>query len=122
MSRAENPNDRWRRFGLALTHALGDSKKTQAAVARAIGVSTSTLSAWKTGQGEPERPAVTFALEQELGCKPGTLSAHLGYVPPAATATETTISWEAALINSPEVEDDVCEALLAVFRAMQRRD
>lgn len=111
------PEDRWRAFGRALSDALAQSRKTQTAVAKAIGVSTSTLSDWKLGKSEPERPAVTFALERELGVDPGHLSRHLGYVPAEAAAR----SWRNALVHDPEIDDRIREALLAVIRALEAK-
>lgn len=117
-SRSVNPTEgRWREFGRALSDALARSRKTQTAVAQAIGVSTSTISDWKLGKSEPERPAVTFALEHELGVGPGELSKYLGYVPREAAAQ----SWQAALLHDPEIDDRLREVLLAVIRAMEAK-
>ena len=109
--------ERWRRFGAALELALAGSGKTQTAVARKIGVSTSTLSAWKLGQGEPDRPDITFELEREVGVNPGELSVHLGYVP--AEAAPVAWSWQAGLVNDPEIDDRTRQVILAVIQAMQ---
>lgn len=52
------------------------------AVAKESGesVSVSALSLWLSAKAEPSRRKV-FALEKVLGCKPGALSRHLGYLP-----------------------------------------
>lgn len=109
--------NRWREFGAALTRWLAMSGKTQTAVAKAIGVSTSTLSAWKLGQAEPDKPQVTFCLERAIGAPAGELSRHLGYLPPEAAAG----SWEEALGLEPgQVDDRLLKALLVVIEAMKR--
>jgi transcriptional regulator with XRE-family HTH domain len=108
---------RWRQFGAALTGWLARSHKTQTAVAKEIGVSTSTISAWKQGQAEPDRPDTTFALERALGAPAGELSRFLGYVPPESAAG----SWEAALGLEPgQVDDRMREAIFTVIEAMKK--
>lgn len=43
----------------------------------------SMVSDWTQGASVPS-PRATFALEEVLGCAPGQLSEHLGYLPPSA--------------------------------------
>jgi len=57
---------------------------------------------WTRGLNEPSRPQVAL-LEQELGCQPGELSAHLGYLPVSAiedVSVETAISLDKELNSS----------------------
>lgn len=116
-SQGVSQEDRWREFGAALTRWLTMSGKTQTAIAKAVGVSTSTLSAWKLGQAEPDRYEVTFALERALGAPAGELSRHLGYLPLEAG----TGSWEEALgLKQGQIDDRLLKALLVVIEAMKR--
>lgn len=104
-------------FGRALATALISSRKSQKTVAENLGISTSTLSEWKTGRSEPDRPRVTFALEKELGVPAGELSVHLGYLPPDAAA-----SWERALGLDPEIDDRLRAAIIDIVRHMKAPD
>lgn len=61
-----------------------------------------TIYRWTRGLNEPSRPQVAL-LEQELGCQPGELSAHLGYLPISAiedVSVETAISLDESLNSS----------------------
>lgn len=110
---------RWLDFGAALSHWLVKSKKTQTDVARALKVSTSTVSTWKLGQGEPEKHWVTFELERLVGAPAGALSQYLGYLPTDAVAVAS--SWEEALgVDPSQVDDLMRDALLALIRAMKK--
>lgn len=61
-----------------------------------------TIYRWTRGLNEPSRPQVAL-LERELGCQPGELSAHLGYLPISAiedVSVETAISLDESLNSS----------------------
>lgn len=74
-------------FGHALASERYRMRWTQARLARALEelghtVTGSAIGAWERGENAPTRDKV-FALEQALGCSPGWLSRHLGYLPPS---------------------------------------
>lgn len=52
-------------------------------IAHELGVSVRTIRSWVRGERTTD-PGQVFALERALGCEPGELSRHLGYVPVAA--------------------------------------
>lgn len=58
-------------------------------------VSESAVSLWLAAKSEPSRRKV-FAIEEALGCNPGTLSRHLGYLPvnavPATSIEEALVA------------------------------
>lgn len=108
--------ERWEAFAHALTIALSRTTWTQKYVAEKLGIPASTLSEWKTGKGEPDRAEVTFALEKLLGCDPGFLSVHLGYLPLEVAGR----SWETALLRDPDVADETREILLALARRLKK--
>jgi transcriptional regulator with XRE-family HTH domain len=68
----------------ALSTAIGEAFTvigiSRSEAAQRLGVSEAAVSYWVAGQRVPD-PDTVFALEQLLGCAPGELSRHLGYVP-----------------------------------------
>lgn len=69
-----------RAFGRALAAALSDAGLSRKDLSERLPASLSTISEWITGESEPSKPEVAFALEEKLGVAVGALSAHLGYV------------------------------------------
>lgn len=78
---------RLEKFGKMLTLWLELEGMTQAQLARAVGTTQSTVSAWAGGRHEPSAMTV-FALEKALGRSPGSLSCALGYAPVEAASPE----------------------------------
>ena len=114
------PKDGQRRlgFGRALGKALRDRNMRQEDLARSLGTTQSSVSGWINGKYEPAA-ATVFALERSLGMEPGSLSRPLGYLPvkPAAGS----ISVEAAIALSTELDDDAKAALASLYRVLAGR-
>lgn len=70
-------------FEMALRAMLPDDLD---AVADALGVSVRTIQSWVRGE-RVTTPSQVFALERAVGCAPGSLSRHLGYLPVPAEDT-----------------------------------
>lgn len=72
------------KFSQALSAEMGKMTRAELAaeVAKLSGetVTESAVSLWLTAKSEPTRRKV-FAIEKAVGCEPGTLSRHLGYLP-----------------------------------------
>jgi transcriptional regulator with XRE-family HTH domain len=115
----EQPRRRQREaFGRALTQILADARVTQKELSERLGglVGQSTISEWKNGQSEPASPAMTFAVEEALGVRPGELSGFLGYVPVSAAGT-----LESALLGSSEIDENFRTVLLTLVREIKRQ-
>jgi transcriptional regulator with XRE-family HTH domain len=67
-------------FSAAIADAFATIDMPRANAAQSLGVSEAAVSYWVAGQRVPD-PETVFALERLLGCAPGELSRHLGYVP-----------------------------------------
>jgi transcriptional regulator with XRE-family HTH domain len=73
-------------FSTAVGDAFAVVDLSRAEVAQSLGVSEAAVSYWLAGQRVPD-PDTVFVLERLLGCAPGELSRHLGYVPAEAHQT-----------------------------------
>lgn len=68
-------------FALALRENTQRGDQTR--IAARLGISTSVVNDWFKGRAEPNaRQAVL--IEEELGVEPGSLTIHLGFLPPVA--------------------------------------
>lgn len=106
--------DRMRAFGAALAEALSARSVTQAQLGEQLGITQSSISAWKSGTAKPE-PETVFEVERLLDLTPGHLSRHLGYWPePSETRAMT---FEEAIRADDLLDDDVKEALIRVYQA-----
>ena len=97
-----------------LREALARSGRTQADLARAMGVSRGTISRWFSGDGEPETVERLKLLAEELGT---TLAALVGEEDAAMTEKERLL-----LQAFRQLGDLQGEAALAMLAAMVRRD
>jgi len=78
-------------------------------VAKSLGVTEAAVSYWLGGQRVPD-PDTVFALERLLGCAPGELSRHLGFVPAAAyKAPQDVVAAVQACGLSPESKERVID-------------
>lgn len=97
-----------------LREALARSGKSQADLARSMGVSRGTISRWFSGDGEPETVERLKKLAEELGT---TLAALVGEEDAAMTSKERLL-----LQAFRQLGDTQGEAALAMLAAMTRRD
>lgn len=102
-------------FGRALGDSLSVRRVTQRELADRLGVKQPTVSAWISGDAEPA-PEIVFRIEEALELGPGTLSRHLGYLPPAAVKTSAGV--ETAILDDPTLSIDAKNALLGAYRAV----
>lgn len=92
-------------FIRALYWLLDERGLSQRDLAEGMGWSTHTrIGPWKNLRGEPE-PWEVFGLERLLKVPPGTLSRHLGYLPPEARSSQTAQSVEEAITADPMLPD-----------------
>lgn len=101
-----------------LAEALRGRRMKQEDLARSLGTTQSSVSGWINGKYEPAA-ATVFTIESSLGLEPGSLSRPLGYLPvePAARS----LSVEAAIVQSPHLDDDAKDALAALYRVLARQ-
>lgn len=101
-------------------YVLMDQKHiAQRQISADLGWGTHTrFTKWRHGMSEPH-PDEVFALEDYLGVKPGVLSKHLGYLPPAA-AGKTTADFENIVKNDDMIPAWGKEILLTAHREIIR--
>jgi hypothetical protein len=100
-------------FGRALLEAMGVDH-SPAEIAEVVDVSEDAARRWLRGENAPRDPLAVFAIEQHLGCPPGDLSRHLGFVPVGAVSVTAAIEADEAL--TPEAR----RILLATYREGRR--
>ena len=105
-------------FGRMLAEALRSRRMKQEDLARSLGTTQSSVSGWINGKYEPAATTV-FAIERSLELDPGSLSRPLGYLPVEPPAHP--ISVEAAITQSPHLDDDAKDALSALYRVLAKR-
>lgn len=75
-------------FRVALRGALEQAGWSQAKLGQALGLPESVqqtrVSTWLNGSQHPPPPPVVCQIEEVLDLAPGTLTLHLGYLPPRA--------------------------------------
>lgn len=110
---------RRRRFGEALGEAMGVRRVTQKDLGALLGgVSQPAISAWISGDAEPN-PATVFEVERVLQLPPGGLAKILGYLPTAAVAVTT--GFEAVVMGDPLLDERSKSGLLAMYRELTGR-
>src|SRR5882724_13118787 len=96
-------------FSTAIGDALAVVDVSRGEVAKSLGVTEAAVSYWLAGQRVPD-PDTVFALERLLGCAPGELSRHLGFVPAAAyKAPQDVVAAVQACGLSPESMERVID-------------
>jgi hypothetical protein len=104
-------------FRAALRQALDARTKNLDVIAAAAGFeSAGSVTDWAGGRVKSFDPAKVFALEKALGCHPGELSTHLGYLPLSAAGTV-----EAAIIRSGDLDPQDRAYLLKLYRDLRRQ-
>ena len=76
------------------------------------------MGGWINGKYEPAA-ATVFTIERELGLNPGSLSRPLGYLPVEPAARPVSV--DAAITQSPHLDDDAKDALSALYRVLADR-
>lgn len=104
-------DDQKRKFGEALREARGTM--SQAALGELVGVTGSAIGQWEGG-APPADPEAIFGVEVAVGCTPGRLSRHLGYVPVAALKSVDIV---AALEADRRISDETRRVIVAAYRA-----
>ena len=105
-------------FGRLLAQALRSRRMKQDDLARSLGTTQSSVSGWINGRYEPGA-ATVFTIERELGLDPGSLSRPLGYLPVEPAARPVSV--DAAITQSPHLDDDAKDALSALYRVLASR-
>lgn len=102
-------------FGTNMRAARESAGMSQRELAHELGRAQSVVSAWENGRLEPwPKPRDVFDLENATRIAPGTLSAHLGYVPAGATVTV-----EHAIANDPTLDDEARLLLAGIVRRLR---
>lgn len=106
----------------ALTWLLEERGTSQRDLAAQLGRSTHTVFyRWTDLKAEPQ-PREVFAIERILDVPPGTLSIHLGYLPPEArSAAPFKTTFEEALRSDPDLNDLGRRTLRAVYGEVTRK-
>lgn len=104
-------------FGRMLAAALKTRSMKQEDLARSLGTTQSSVSGWINGKYEPAA-ATVFTMERSLGLEPGSLSRPLGYLPVEPAARPLSV--EAAITQSPHLDDDAKAALSALYRVLAK--
>jgi transcriptional regulator with XRE-family HTH domain len=110
---------RQRAFGEALAGARAAAGLTQEDFAEKMGLKQSTVSGWENGLVQPDAVDHAFRAEQVLRVAPGSLSRHLGYLPPDAVAIAE--HFEDAIQYDPALDADARELLLNTYRMVTGR-
>lgn len=106
----------------ALTWLLNERGLSQRELAAQLGRASYTpFYRWGEFKAEPQ-PAEVFAIEKILDVPPGTLSRHLGYLPPEARSSAPTgVSFEEAIRTDPELNDLGRRTLRAVYAEVTKK-
>lgn len=107
-------DNRLRDFGRALREALSVQKMTQEGLGDRLGVSQPAVSDWINGESEPA-PEMVFVIESQLKIPPGSLSRHLGYLPPQALKHVATV--RDAIMGDTSLSVAEKEMLLGAYSA-----
>lgn len=111
MTRAE----RLKAFGEALQGAMRSAGINQRDLAEMIGnTSQGGVSGWVTGKSAPDTPDDVFAIERALEVVPGSLSRHLGFLPP--DAVRVAAAFEEVVADDPQLDDEDRSFLLNAYR------
>lgn len=103
-------------FRRTLRLAMDRRGMSQTDLADKLGVSQNSVSTWLLGRSVPE-PERVFAIERALDLEPGSLSAHLGYVP--SDAPDTVKPGFREYVNAmPELDDTAKRAILGAYDAV----
>lgn len=125
MPRSDRTDRDLTKFGEVFRQARTEQAISQHQIAETLGVRQSAVSAWESGEAEPDREVV-FRCEQIFELAAGSLSTILGYGPPVEVATRRMTSkrpgilpnTRQAILLDPKLDKKGKEALLATYRAL----
>lgn len=104
----------------ALYVLMEQKKIAQRQIAGDLGWGTHTrFTKWRHAVSEPN-PDEVFQLEEYLGVAPGTLSRHLGYLPPSAAKMSRPPCFEDVVKNDDMIPDWGKDQLISVYRGIIR--
>lgn len=106
-------------FGEAVAEAMHMRQITQVEVGELLGVTQSSVSAWRSGQAAPD-PDTVFDLERTLRLGPGHLSRHLGYLPLEA-GKRAAVTVQDAVLADALLAEQAKRAVLAVYEELKNR-
>lgn len=109
-------------FARALTWLMEERSVSQRELASRLGRrSYGPFYRWFDGSTEPT-PDEVFRLERALDVPPGTLSRHLGYLPPEARfRSGESVTFEEFIRDDPSLNDLGRRTLAAVYREVSRK-
>jgi transcriptional regulator with XRE-family HTH domain len=105
-------------FRTAIGDALAVVDVSRGEVAQSLGVTEAAVSYWLAGQRVPD-PDTVFALERLLGCAPGELSRHLGYVPAEAHKTPPDV---VAAVQACGLSVESKERVIDLYRFLRHHE
>lgn len=109
-------------FVRALKWMMEERGLSQRELAAQIGRASYTpFYRWFEYRAEPQ-PTEVFAIERILDVPPGTLSRHLGYLPPEARSSAPAgVSFEDAIRSDPDLNDLGRRTLRAVYAEVTKK-
>ena len=105
-------------FSTAIGDAFAVVDVSRGQVAQILGVTEAAVSYWLAGQRVPD-PDTVFALERLLGCAPGELSRHLGYVPAEAHKTPQDV---VAAVQACGLSRESKERVIDLYRFLRHHE
>lgn len=112
----EDENASARQFGRALALEIERAGRAPSEIAAQMGKSASWLSNWIKGLSTPRTPAEAFAVEDEIGVSPGSLTQLLGYVPVGAEKMTCTVA--VAIAGDPDLTDTEKDVLMNTYQVL----
>jgi transcriptional regulator with XRE-family HTH domain len=107
-------------FGEALGEVLAEARISGRGLARALGLSPTSVSKWLRGKTTPP-PETVARTESLLNLSPGTLSGPLGYVVTDASVAPRASSVAEAVKADPRLGPRERAVLLTVYRELIRQ-
>lgn len=107
-----------RAFSNALIHIMELKGITQRELGERLGMSHTVVTGWRNLVHEPA-PETVFRVEEELGLPGGTLSIHLGYVPPEARSFSGPDEFDAFIDADPQLDDRARRMLKVMYAELR---
>lgn len=107
-------------FREALRQGLDEARMSGRGLARALGLSSASVSKWLSGRATPP-PSTVARAESLLNVSPGTLSSPLGYLVLDPSVDHRPASVQEAVKADPRLGPQERAVLLAVYRELLRQ-